>query len=114
MSDAVRPTVPCAFDGCHMGAVTRVREKTGWTHLCRTHYETQHQAEARAYAAKHNLKTPADHLAHIKALLANPKVHSARAHWERVRRESPSALAQQYADDRLRRYGSREPGEDDE
>lgn len=118
----IRPFVHCAHMGCTHEGMVSVQTKTGWAKLCISsgnhvgHYETQHQSEAIAYAAKHNLKTPADHIAHIKALLKTPKQHSSLAHWQRVQRGSRHAIAQQYAEQMLKRYAirEREPGEDDE
>ena len=104
----------CAGPSCASEGLWEVQTGNGYEWLCERHYETQNQEEAKAYSEKHNLKTPADHLAHITALMRKPKQFSIRAHWERVRRESKSALAQQYADQVLRRYPTREPGEDDE
>lgn len=75
---------------------------------------TQH--EAWAYAQKHDLKTPEDHLKHITSLLAKPKRRSPMEHWQRVLRDSNSLTAKKIAEERLKKYTTRErePGEDDE
>ena len=72
---AYNPTtrIDCAFDSCMTPALVRVQTRTGWANLCTRHYETQHQSAAAAYAEKHGLKTPADHLRHMRKLASTPK-----------------------------------------
>lgn len=37
----LRPTVPCAHDGCAIPALCRVYTPTGWANLCPGHYATE-------------------------------------------------------------------------
>lgn len=94
-STAVR--VDCAFDACMTPALVRVRTRTGWANLCVKHYETQHQAAAAAYAQKHGLRTPADHIRHMRSLANKPKDHRA---WMT---NPKSRLAAEYAEQVLKR-----------
>jgi len=106
---APRPFVQCAYVGCGYEALVRSKG----LNLCRVHYEAQGNKEAAEHAAKHGLKTPADHLAYIRKLMASPRPHP------RAWMDNPkSEIARRFADEvRLKESApkkERVPGEDDE
>lgn len=106
---APRPFVQCAYVGCGYEALVRSKG----LNLCRVHYETQGNKEAAEHAARNGLKTPDDHRAYIRRLLAAPKPHP------RAWMDNPkSVIAKRFADEiRLRESApkvERVPGEDDE
>jgi len=69
--------IECAYSSCLQGAIAKVKTNTGWANLCIGHYETQHQGVAIDYADEHGIKTPSDHILHMRKLVNLPREHRA-------------------------------------
>ena len=60
----------CAHIGCPRDAITEIKLPTGWTRLCRRHYDDHYNDEAKRYCAEHHLETLPQKLAFIREKLS--------------------------------------------
>ena len=65
------PDIPCAHDACPHFAILSVKTSTGWANLCRSHYLSRLNAEAREYCRVHNLTTRDTQVAFMGEMLKN-------------------------------------------
>lgn len=64
------PDVPCAHVDCPHFAICSIKTPTGWANLCKNHYLSHFNDEARAYCEARGLTTREKKLEFIRERLA--------------------------------------------
>ena len=118
LDSPLAPRVTCEAPECRQES----RVLTHGRNLCLWHYEHEHDAAAREYAAEHGLRTPKHHARHGAKLGVGFGKHWTRErmveHWRKVLSEPPRAyIAHEIATQalaNLHAVAEREVGADDE
>ena len=117
LDEPLSPRVTCEWPECRQES----RVLTHGRNLCLWHYEHEHDAAAREYAAEHGLRTPKHHARHGAKLGTNFGKPWPRdkmiAHWQRIQSTPACQTAGEFATQalaNLHAQAEREVGADDE
>jgi hypothetical protein len=69
-----RPKIDCAHTQCPYPGDVDLKLKTGWAHLCKSHYEFHIQQQADDFCKANDLTTRAAQLAFIREKLHSSKL----------------------------------------